>query len=210
MKPDPFWSNLFSFGRETSKPLFEVVTQTPIFKDLNQREFRHIEAILYRRRLKVDETLFRQGERGLGMYLILSGKVQIVQQGEDSAPQALAILGPGDFFGEQALLDITPRTASVKVLEAGEVIGFFRPDFLNLIERTPRLGLKIVMHLSQMISVRLRYTNQLLKEAKLSTRTAKLERTRLEEELADRQQLAEGDLETVPESRRRAAGEISE
>ena len=50
-------------------------------------------------------------------------------------------------------------------LEAGHIIGFFRPDLLELIENNPRLGLKIVMRLSQMISVRLRHTNRLLKEA---------------------------------------------
>ena len=103
---------------------------------------------------------------GVGMYVILSGEVEIIQKAEDGAVIKLAEFGPGDFFGDQVLLDESPRTASAIALEPCQTIGFFRPDLLELIERNPRLGLKIVMRLSQMISVRLRQTNRLLKEAR--------------------------------------------
>ena len=75
-------------------------------------------------------------------------------------------------FGDQVLLDESPRTASAIAQEACHAIGFFRPDLLELIERNPRLGLKIVMRLSQMITVRLRQTNRLLKEAREIARKA--------------------------------------
>ena len=100
------------------------------------------------------------------MYIILSGDVDIVHQVEDGSMQKLAQLGAGDFFGEQALLDESPRTAAAIAASPCKAIGFFRPDLLELIESNPRLGLKIVMRLSQMISVRLRHTNRLLKEAR--------------------------------------------
>ena len=106
------------------------------------------------------------------MYVILSGEVSIVQQGTDGQQLELAQFGPGDFFGDQVLLDESPRTASVLTRSTTRAIGFFRPDLLELIERNPRLGLKIVMRLSQMISVRLRQTNRLLKEARGRARKA--------------------------------------
>ena len=104
------------------------------------------------------------------MYIILAGEVQIAQKGEDGSSQLLATLGVGDFFGEQALLDDSPRTASALATEPCKVVGFFRPDLLDLIESNPRMGLKVVMHLSQMISVRLRHTNRLLKETRVRAR----------------------------------------
>ena len=106
------------------------------------------------------------------MYVILSGEVSIVQEGTDGQQLELAQFGPGDFFGDQVLLDESPRTASVLTRSTTRAVGFFRPDLLELIERNPRLGLKIVMRLSQMISVRLRQTNRLLKEARGRARKA--------------------------------------
>jgi CRP-like cAMP-binding protein len=163
---DPFWGRLLNRQRQQEETLFDVLKRIPIFQDFNQREFAKIEDILHRRSFAVDEAIVREGEKGVGMYIILSGQVQILHAGEGERPIRLATLGPGDFFGEQALLDESPRTASAVASEPCQAIGFFRPDMLELIERNPRTGLKVVMRLSQMISQRLRQTNRLLKEAR--------------------------------------------
>jgi CRP-like cAMP-binding protein len=167
MSPDPFWSNIFKRRGNDEVDLYEILNVIPIFQDLNRREFRKIESILHRRDWGVDEAIVKEGDPGVGMYIIVVGEVKILQRGEDGTAQFLATLGRGDFFGEQALLDESPRTASAIATEPCNVIGFFRPDLLDLIENNPRLGLKIVMRLSQMISVRLRQTNRLLKETRL-------------------------------------------
>lgn len=163
---DPFWGRLFNRQHKREETLFDVLKRIPIFQDFNEREFAKIEDILHHRNFAVDEAIVREGEKGVGMYIILSGQVQILHAGEQGHPIRLATLGPGDFFGEQALLDESPRTASAVASEPCQAIGFFRPDMLELIERNPRTGLKVVMRLSQMISLRLRQTNRLLKEAR--------------------------------------------
>ncbi|NKB70877.1 MAG: cyclic nucleotide-binding domain-containing protein [Candidatus Latescibacteria bacterium] len=165
MAADPFWGNLFRRSAPHQQDLQALLRQVPVFADLTQRELRKMASILHRRRYAAEESIVREGEQGVGMYVILSGRVEVLQVGHDGAMQLLATFGPGDFFGEQALLDETPRTASVVALEACQALGFFRTDLLDLIEGQPRLGLKIVMRISQMISVRLRHTNRLLKEA---------------------------------------------
>jgi len=172
MALDPFWSNLFRRRDKGADSLYEILSRVPIFQDLNRREFYKLETILHRRSVAADEALVREGDMGVGMYILLSGEVQIVQRGEDGSSQLLATLGTGDFFGEQALLDESPRTASAVASEPCQAVGFFRPDLLDLIESNPRLGLKIVMRLSQMISVRLRHTNRLLKEARMRAQQA--------------------------------------
>ena len=181
MPDDPFWSNLFRRGNRKEAGPFDLLSQVPIFQDLSRREFNRIEEILHQRSFSVDEYIVKEGDVGVGMYIILSGEVRIVHRGADGEEVLLTTFGPGDFFGDQALLEESPRSASAIATEPCAALGFFRPDLLELIESNPRLGLKIIMRLSQMISVRLRQTNRLLKEAR--DRGDKLERQRLEAEV---------------------------
>lgn len=191
MPADPFWGNLFRRDRGADA-LYRALAQVPIFEALSRREFRRLEGILHHRSAVTDEVLVREGDQGFGMYVILSGEVVIRQRGTDGSVQTLATLRAGDFFGEQALLDQTPRTASAVATESCEVVGFFRSDLLELIENDPRLGLKIVLRLSQMISVRLRQTNRLLKEARLEAAQASAVRAALERTVASLQAPAAG------------------
>tara|TARA_B110000438_G_scaffold282892_1_gene310347 strand:+ start:358 stop:948 length:591 start_codon:yes stop_codon:yes gene_type:complete len=167
MPSDPFWSNIFRRRDKEESDVFDILKKVPIFQDLGRREFNKIISILHRRNWNADEGIISEGDPGVGMYIVVAGEVRITQVGADGVQQQLATLTGGDFFGEQALLDESPRTASAYANEPCRIIGFFRPDLLELIESNPRLGLKIVMRLSQMISVRLRYANRLLKEARM-------------------------------------------
>jgi CRP-like cAMP-binding protein len=191
MPSDPFWSNIFRRRDKEEADVFDILKKVPIFQDLGRREFNKIESILHRRNWNVDQAIINEGDPGLGMYIVVAGEVRITQIGEDGVQQQLATLTGGDFFGEQALLDESPRTASAFANEPCRIIGFFRPDLLELIESNPRSGLKIVMRLSQMISVRLRHTNRLLKEARMrvkqvgeENKRAELERRETEDEEA--------------------------
>lgn len=175
MASDPFWSNIFSRRDSSGDELYEILSKVPIFQDLSRREFERIRGILHRRSYGTEEAIVREGDVGVGMYVILSGEVSIVQEGVDGKMVPLARFGPGDFFGDQVLLDESARTASAIASEPTRAVGFFRPDLLELIERNPRLGLKIVMRLSHMISVRLRQTNRLLKETRDQVRRAEAE-----------------------------------
>ena len=166
MADDPFWSNIFRSISPAEDELYEILSKVPIFKDLNRREFRKIESILHRRSYAADECIVTEGDMGVGMYVILSGEVEIVHAADNGEEVRLASFSTGDFFGDQVLVDESARTASAVARAPCRAVGFFRPDLLELIERNPRLGLKIVLRLSQMISVRLRATNRLLKEVR--------------------------------------------
>ena len=176
MAIDPFWGNLFRRDSKEKDELFNILKEVPIFQDLNRRELNKIEGILHRRSYAADESIVKEGELGVGMYIVVNGQVDIIQSGEDGNIMRLATFGAGDFFGEQALLNESPRTASALASVACQAVGFFRPDLLDLIESDPRLGLKIVMRLSQMISVRLRQTNRMLKEARDTAKAVEQER----------------------------------
>lgn len=137
----------------------EMLSRIPVFEKLEVKELRQVADIVHRRQYAKGEYVFYQGDPGLGMYVVEKGSVGIVVEGEDGRKKEIIAMGDGDFFGEIALLDESPRSASVVVKEDSQLIGFFRPDLFEVIEKTPKTGLKIVMKLAEMIGERLRNMN---------------------------------------------------
>jgi len=133
-----------------------ILSRVPLFEDLNRRELSLIERIMHLREYQQGEYVFRQGDRGLGMYIIMSGTVAVISEPEC---HELSELSDGDFFGEVALLDDAFRSATVKAKTECRILGFFQPDLNDLIARDPRLGLKIVMRLGRHACLRLRASN---------------------------------------------------
>ena len=156
------WSNIFKSrsGKEETH-IIEILRRIPVFEDLTKRELASIERILHKREYKQEEVIFRQGEPGVGMYIIEQGKVHILHEPGNTR---LAELGNGEFFGELALLDESPRSASAIAIDPSAILGFFQPDLFGLIERDPQLGVKIVMRLARSIGERLRRANEQLQK----------------------------------------------
>jgi CRP-like cAMP-binding protein len=89
-------------------------------------------------RFTAGQEIIRQGEPGSRFYMISSGRVEVVRrQGGDE--EVLATLGPGQYFGEVALLHATGRTATVRALEDTTVLSIAREDFATLVENLPVL-----------------------------------------------------------------------
>ena len=175
MPPDPFWSNLFRRRDRGGDEFYGVLSNVPVFQDLSRREFERVREVLHSRTYSPEEAIVREGDLGVGMYVILSGEVAVLQEEADGAAVEVATFGEGDFFGEQVLLDESPRTASAVARQPTTVVGFYRPELLQLIESQPRIGLKVVMQLSRMAAVRLRQTNRLLREARQRVRRLEAE-----------------------------------
>jgi CRP/FNR family transcriptional regulator, cyclic AMP receptor protein len=161
---DFIWSNIFkNKGKEQDNTL-ELLQKVPIFSDLKDRELKEFQRISHIRSYGAKETIFWEGEPGVGMYIIQNGLVQITKKCEiESGGTLLAELGNGDFFGELALLDDSPRSACAFASEETKVIGIFRPDLMSLFNRKPGLGISVLFKLADMIGHRLKATNQELK-----------------------------------------------
>ncbi len=152
------WKEVFKTKIKPAS-LEEVLSNIPVFEKLEARELRQVAAIVNRRQYTKGEYVFYQGDPGLGMYVVEKGKVGVVVAGSDGSQKEVTELDDGDFFGEISLLDESPRSASVIVKEDSQLIGFFRPDLFEVIEKTPKTGLKIIMKLAEMIGERLRNMN---------------------------------------------------
>lgn len=158
MGKDFAWKSVFR-AKIKRASIEEMLSKIPVFEKLEVRELRHVAAIVHRRQYTAGEYVFYQGDPGLGMYVVEKGKVGVIVSGQDGSSKEVTELDNGDFFGEIALLDESPRSASVVVKEDSQLIGFFRPDLFEIIEKTPQTGLKIVMKLAEMIGERLRNMN---------------------------------------------------
>lgn len=154
---DSFWGNIFRRQDQETESIRKTLRKIPIFQGLSKNELKAVERILHRREYKAGETIFHQDEPAAGMYIIEKGKVQVFFE---PTQQVIAELHDGDFFGEPALLDDSPRSATVIARIDCKMLGFFKPDLLDLIQRNPRLGIKIILQLSAVIGRRLTKSNE--------------------------------------------------
>jgi CRP/FNR family transcriptional regulator, cyclic AMP receptor protein len=171
------WRNLFSQRVVREGTIEEVLSKVPAFANLAPRELKEVAAIVHKREYRSGEPVFYQGDPGLGMYIVKDGEVSIVIQGKDANERELALFSDGDFFGELALLDESPRSANAVCKTECTLIGFFRPDLFELIEKNTTLGIKIVLKLAEIVAQRLRHTDKELSKVK-----SQIERLQAQEE----------------------------
>ncbi len=136
-----------------------ALSQVDIFSKLSWQEIKIVENAVHIRNYAPGEPIFKQGDPGSGMYIIIEGCVGIFLDIPHQAPKQLSKLGASDFFGEIALLDASPRTAAATAIENSTIIGFYRPDLMDILKTKPALGAKILIALSEVLAVRLRGTN---------------------------------------------------
>ena len=153
-----FLEKLF-FVSDDESEVYALLRATPLFQHLSFRELRQIESILHERDYVPNEIIFEQGEEGLGLYVVRSGRIR-VSAVENGREREIAVLGRGQFFGELALLDGSPRSAQARAVEQAQLIGFFRPDLEKLLETNPRIAAKFSVELARWIGKRLRESIQ--------------------------------------------------
>ena len=113
------------------------ISKVPIFSGCSKRELAIIARASKMVSHKEGTVIAREGERGIGLFLIVEGQCKISIGGKTKAK-----LGPGDFFGEVALLDGGPRTATVTAMTAVRLIGITGWVFRGLLMEHPSIALK--------------------------------------------------------------------
>lgn len=144
--------------------IIPVLRTVPLFEGLDFRDLKKIELIVHERTFMPDEVVFHERQPGTGMYIIKKGLIKLTKTSNGEKTK-IAELGEGEFFGEMSLLEDYPRSAQATAVVKTELLGVFRPDLFDLLERNPRLGSKILLKLSQRLANRLRKTTEMkLKE----------------------------------------------
>jgi len=106
----------------------------------------------FRQRYRKSEVIFEEGSTGSEMYLIHSGRVLLSVRQSEAQQVPIVVLNPGDFFGEMALVDDSPRSATASAVEDGtELIVMDRARFLFMVRQQPEFALSLMHTLCRRI-----------------------------------------------------------
>jgi CRP/FNR family cyclic AMP-dependent transcriptional regulator len=133
----------------------EVLRTVPIFSELADQDIASLAHLALRKRYPKDTVVFFENEEGDFFFTILEGRIKVTILGDDGREVILSVLGPGDFFGEMALLDNEPRSATAIAVEESELLSLHRSDFQSVLNDNR----SITNALIKVLSARLRRAN---------------------------------------------------
>jgi CRP-like cAMP-binding protein len=107
----------------------EMLENVSIFSGVDRRHLKRLSKLMVPRTFKAGDVIIKEKDQAAGFFVIASGKVEVVRGAGGDRPQVLNTLGPGDFFGEMALFEGFPRSATVRCLEDTECLAMTRWDF---------------------------------------------------------------------------------
>ncbi len=141
-----------------------VLKNIPMFADLRDEILEKIFSLMQKRLYKRNNMILMEEDAGDTLFILNHGSVKITRMSDDGREVILSILGDGDFFGEMSIFDGESRSANVIALEDSEVFVLKRGDFLDLLEKHP----KIAIALLQELAIRLRRSDQQIEGLSLS------------------------------------------
>ena len=133
----------------------ELLRTVPIFADLSEADLEKLTGLALRKRYPKDGVVFFENESGDTLFMISQGRIKVTILGDDGREIILSVLGSGDFFGEMALLDNEPRSATAIAAEDSELLSLSRADFEGVLATNPAM----MMSLIKVLTGRLRHAN---------------------------------------------------
>jgi phosphoserine phosphatase RsbU/P len=135
--------------------MIELLRQIPLFHKLPTAALEALAAMTGRRQVGAGEMLFRQGDHGSECYAILAGELEVLIY-VNAAEHRLDIYQPGQIIGEMALIDHSPRSATVRALADSDLVVLNEAAFMRLLHASPDLAMAMLRN----GAARIRYTNQ--------------------------------------------------
>lgn len=133
-----------------------------LFGGLDDEVLEQLSATLPRLTLRPGDVVFREGEQGRELFIVLEGEMEVQRRARNAVEVRLALLGPGDWFGEMSVLDVQPRSASVRALAPSRLLVFRAQDLDALYRRDLKAYSLVVMNIAREISRRLRVADGVL------------------------------------------------
>ncbi len=135
-----------------------------IFSDLDNEEINNISRYMKSVDIKKDNILFYEGDEGSELFIVEKGLVSSSIKTPDNQQKEIARFTPGNFFGEMAIFENAPRSATCKTLEASRLYKMHEEDFRNIIDVYPSTAIKIMYKMLNITSQRLRNTGEFLSD----------------------------------------------
>jgi CRP-like cAMP-binding protein len=142
-----------------SDKIAEHLEITNLSGELDDEEVREFAKHFKVYKLSTGDVLFTEGDPESYMGVLIKGKLAVLKQDADGDYQHISDIGPGKTVGEMSLIDGQPRSASIKVTEEAFVMVLFQGRFNEILLHQPKLGVKLLMYIMQLMSARLRMTS---------------------------------------------------
>lgn len=147
-----------------------ILKNIPLFSSLKDEELEAIDRLSLTKKCSKDTIILLEDEEGDTLFVITKGKVKVSTFSEGGKELIFTILGGGDFFGDMSLLDGRPRSATVISIEDTEMKMIRRSDFHILIEKHPKIALRLL----EALTLRLRRTDERLESLALLDVTGRI------------------------------------
>lgn len=134
-----------------SSAISALLTETPLFASLSQADSIDLSQRFHTKQYDKGQVILHHEDPGHNFFILTRGSVKVTRPLSTGAEAVINILYPGEFFGEMALLDGRPRSASVYALESTEVIVLYRSDFVDFLASHPDAAREIIVVLADRI-----------------------------------------------------------
>ncbi len=129
----------------------QFLLSVPIFSDMSDLERNAVSAFLESRRVAQGGYVCRQGDRGTEIFIVKEGMVETFVNADDDEERLVGSCGPGRFFGEMAIIDGLPRSASCRAASPTELLVMDGIDFYRLVWEYPMIGVKMLGSMSRVM-----------------------------------------------------------
>jgi CRP/FNR family transcriptional regulator len=149
----------------TTRDTVDLLGRVPLFAELGPEELAQVAEVAVPRGFPAGHCVFREGDQSDTCYIVRTGHARAVREHMDGRVLTLKNFGPGDIFGELAMIDDERRSATVETIDALEVIAILGADMRRLLRRHADLSVKLIIGLGR----RLRETNERLARQSFQT-----------------------------------------
>ena len=139
----------------------KTIRAIPFFQHLSENDIKDLSAAMKELTFDSGGVICKEGDPGDSFFAVVSGKIKILKELSETEEQVLSVRGAGTFFGEMALVDNKPRSATVVAQQKTTLLALNKNDFLELVQRRPSVSLSVIRILSE----RLRDTDEIMIES---------------------------------------------
>ena len=129
--------------------MVQIVKSVPLFLSLTERDWEDVAHMLVGRCYPKDAYIIHAGDPPEALYIVWIGQVKLIRHSEEGRDVVLDVIGPGHMFGEMAVFDGMPYSASAQAMEDVAVVSISRPNFFRLLERYPSVAFAVISELSR-------------------------------------------------------------
>lgn len=149
---------------KTDMEIAKILGDINIFDELTLNERTKISQYFKKETYKPGDIIIKEGDPGDGMFVIKEGAVKVSKEIPGEGEKILANMVDGNFFGEMALFDGAPRSASVIAVSKVEMYEMYRAGLMEFTKKDPKLAVKVLFNLVKILSVRIRQSGDKIKD----------------------------------------------